>query len=371
MEILPENHLSNERALCSSMSKDNGGHDREDVEMQSVENCSSCANCRRRYRNHIFTSCCVCVVIVAMCCIIMGYNNHACALTMDSLNTRFLNIDKQISRLQKKYFIAKVSKVMADRSSFISRQEMEDNENVNGDKMQPQDKALETDNPGEVNIVKRSANKCQNVQKGKKRKRCLRKQEKQQKRRHTGQSLVRLVQKTVHKTVEQAVTKAMKKSLLSMHFEGDGNEHRPREDFAGRFHKWQYSDWAFKKKDLKEKFKLIHSTGDVIISEGGIYMLYAQVTLMGKPDQGFKVVVQRQNKQKDILSKCMMNFEPDTQETPIQSRQEDGYITCSSVGVFKLEKGDSVFLQHTKDTNVKADFRGNASFFGFVKLGDL
>ncbi|XP_021374059.1 uncharacterized protein LOC110463616 isoform X17 [Mizuhopecten yessoensis] len=347
MEILPENHLSNERALCSSMSKDNGGHDREDVEMQSVENCSSCANCRRRYRNHIFTSCCVCVVIVAMCCIIMGYNNHACALTMDSLNTRFLNIDKQISRLQKKYFIAKVSKVMADRSSFISRQEMEDNENVNGDKMQPQDKALETDNPGEVNIVKRSANKCQNVQKGKKRKRCLRKQEKQQKRRHTGQSLGR--------------------GMSFMHFKADDNEEPPN----GRFHKWQYSDWAFKKKDLKEKFKLIHSTGDVIISEGGIYMLYAQVTLMGKPDQGFKVVVQRQNKQKDILSKCMMNFEPDTQETPIQSRQEDGYITCSSVGVFKLEKGDSVFLQHTKDTNVKADFRGNASFFGFVKLGDL
>ncbi|XP_033760114.1 uncharacterized protein LOC117342183 isoform X3 [Pecten maximus] len=365
MKMQSENVMLNTRALCSSESKDTGGHEQEEINVQSADNCSCCAKCRRRIQ--IITFCSLCVVIISMCCVTIGYTNHACALTKETFNSRFLNLEQKLNRLQKKYLITKVSNLMTQRDSIIQRQNLGDN--------QSDGSSMDTNIPEEINTVKRSVNKCDRARNEKKRLKCLKRQKRKKKQMPTGSSLVRLVNNTIHKTlmetVKQVVAKAMeKRALLSVHFEGDGNEHRPREAFAGRFHKWQYSDWAYQREDLKKKFKLYHESGTVVISEEGIYLLYAQVTLMGKPDQGFKVVVQHDNKQQKILTKCMMDFQSEQDGgQDLNEWQEDGNITCSSVGVFRLEKGDSVFLKHSKDTNVKADFRGNASFFGFVKLG--
>ncbi|XP_033760121.1 uncharacterized protein LOC117342183 isoform X9 [Pecten maximus] len=339
MKMQSENVMLNTRALCSSESKDTGGHEQEEINVQSADNCSCCAKCRRRIQ--IITFCSLCVVIISMCCVTIGYTNHACALTKETFNSRFLNLEQKLNRLQKKYLITKVSNLMTQRDSIIQRQNLGDN--------QSDGSSMDTNIPEEINTVKRSVNKCDRARNEKKRLKCLKRQKRKKKQMPTGSSL---------------------RALLSVHFEGDGNEHRPREAFAGRFHKWQYSDWAYQREDLKKKFKLYHESGTVVISEEGIYLLYAQVTLMGKPDQGFKVVVQHDNKQQKILTKCMMDFQSEQDGgQDLNEWQEDGNITCSSVGVFRLEKGDSVFLKHSKDTNVKADFRGNASFFGFVKLG--
>ncbi|XP_033760124.1 uncharacterized protein LOC117342183 isoform X12 [Pecten maximus] len=335
MKMQSENVMLNTRALCSSESKDTGGHEQEEINVQSADNCSCCAKCRRRIQ--IITFCSLCVVIISMCCVTIGYTNHACALTKETFNSRFLNLEQKLNRLQKKYLITKVSNLMTQRDSIIQRQNLGDN--------QSDGSSMDTNIPEEINTVKRSVNKCDRARNEKKRLKCLKRQKRKKKQMPTGSSL---------------------RALLSVHFEGDGNEHRPR----GRFHKWQYSDWAYQREDLKKKFKLYHESGTVVISEEGIYLLYAQVTLMGKPDQGFKVVVQHDNKQQKILTKCMMDFQSEQDGgQDLNEWQEDGNITCSSVGVFRLEKGDSVFLKHSKDTNVKADFRGNASFFGFVKLG--
>ncbi|XP_033760122.1 uncharacterized protein LOC117342183 isoform X10 [Pecten maximus] len=337
MKMQSENVMLNTRALCSSESKDTGGHEQEEINVQSADNCSCCAKCRRRIQ--IITFCSLCVVIISMCCVTIGYTNHACALTKETFNSRFLNLEQKLNRLQKKYLITKVSNLMTQRDSIIQRQNLGDN--------QSDGSSMDTNIPEEINTVKRSVNKCDRARNEKKRLKCLKRQKRKKKQMPTGSSL---------------------RALLSVHFEGDGNEHRPRGN--GRFHKWQYSDWAYQREDLKKKFKLYHESGTVVISEEGIYLLYAQVTLMGKPDQGFKVVVQHDNKQQKILTKCMMDFQSEQDGgQDLNEWQEDGNITCSSVGVFRLEKGDSVFLKHSKDTNVKADFRGNASFFGFVKLG--
>ncbi|XP_033760123.1 uncharacterized protein LOC117342183 isoform X11 [Pecten maximus] len=336
MKMQSENVMLNTRALCSSESKDTGGHEQEEINVQSADNCSCCAKCRRRIQ--IITFCSLCVVIISMCCVTIGYTNHACALTKETFNSRFLNLEQKLNRLQKKYLITKVSNLMTQRDSIIQRQNLGDN--------QSDGSSMDTNIPEEINTVKRSVNKCDRARNEKKRLKCLKRQKRKKKQMPTGSSLG--------------------KGMSFMHFKADDNEEPPN----GRFHKWQYSDWAYQREDLKKKFKLYHESGTVVISEEGIYLLYAQVTLMGKPDQGFKVVVQHDNKQQKILTKCMMDFQSEQDGgQDLNEWQEDGNITCSSVGVFRLEKGDSVFLKHSKDTNVKADFRGNASFFGFVKLG--
>ncbi|XP_060065495.1 uncharacterized protein LOC132545842 [Ylistrum balloti] len=364
--------ISKARLLCSSLSKGNGGHSRQEVNVQPPsDNCNCCAKCEYRCRIQIIISCCACVVIVTMCWVTIGYNNHTCAMTKDSFDSRFFNLEQKLYRLQKKYTVTKLSHLMRERDRNIHRQNLGSHEST--------DDALKESRvnvPSKMNIVKRSVDICKHA---KKKQKCRKRLERKSKKKRTGQALVRLVNTTVHKalgkTVKQAVAKAMeKRSLLSVHFEGDGNEHRPRgnEAFAGRFHKWQYSEWAYQKEFLKEKFRLDFNSGSVVIADSGIYMVYAQVTLMGEPDQGFLVIqVHHKGNEEKVLTKCMMDFQHEQEvRHDLHVRQMKKYITCSSVGVFKLDSGDSVFLKHTEDTNVKADFRGNASFFGFVKLAE-
>ncbi|XP_069105251.1 uncharacterized protein [Argopecten irradians] len=361
--------VCNTHVMCSSVSKDNGGHNQETITVQTSDSCSCCAKCRLRWRIQNITFCCICVVIIAMCCVTIGYTSHTCALTKETFYMRIVDLEQKINRLQKQILIKKVSHKLPNRATFLQGQNLDENRDSNDNELETDEYYLNDNISKEMKIVKRSANRCIEEKTEKKRKKCLKRQKRKKKERSTGKSLVRFVKTTVQKalgnSVEHIVAEAIRKrQLLSVHFEGDGNEHRPRDDFAGRFHKWQYSDWAYKRPDLKEKFMLYHTSGTVTIAEGGLYMLYAQVTLKGRPDQGFKVVARHTNNSENILMKCMMDYVSDGE----QDVRTDGNITCSSVGVFRIDAGDSVFLTHSDHTNVKADFRENASFFGFVKL---
>ncbi|XP_069105260.1 uncharacterized protein [Argopecten irradians] len=331
--------VCNTHVMCSSVSKDNGGHNQETITVQTSDSCSCCAKCRLRWRIQNITFCCICVVIIAMCCVTIGYTSHTCALTKETFYMRIVDLEQKINRLQKQILIKKVSHKLPNRATFLQGQNLDENRDSNDNELETDEYYLNDNISKEMKIVKRSANRCIEEKTEKKRKKCLKRQKRKKKERSTGKSL---------------------RQLLSVHFEGDGNEHRPR----GRFHKWQYSDWAYKRPDLKEKFMLYHTSGTVTIAEGGLYMLYAQVTLKGRPDQGFKVVARHTNNSENILMKCMMDYVSDGE----QDVRTDGNITCSSVGVFRIDAGDSVFLTHSDHTNVKADFRENASFFGFVKL---
>ncbi|XP_069105256.1 uncharacterized protein [Argopecten irradians] len=336
--------VCNTHVMCSSVSKDNGGHNQETITVQTSDSCSCCAKCRLRWRIQNITFCCICVVIIAMCCVTIGYTSHTCALTKETFYMRIVDLEQKINRLQKQILIKKVSHKLPNRATFLQGQNLDENRDSNDNELETDEYYLNDNISKEMKIVKRSANRCIEEKTEKKRKKCLKRQKRKKKERSTGKSLG--------------------KGMSFMHFKADDNEEAPHDDFAGRFHKWQYSDWAYKRPDLKEKFMLYHTSGTVTIAEGGLYMLYAQVTLKGRPDQGFKVVARHTNNSENILMKCMMDYVSDGE----QDVRTDGNITCSSVGVFRIDAGDSVFLTHSDHTNVKADFRENASFFGFVKL---
>ncbi|XP_069105259.1 uncharacterized protein [Argopecten irradians] len=332
--------VCNTHVMCSSVSKDNGGHNQETITVQTSDSCSCCAKCRLRWRIQNITFCCICVVIIAMCCVTIGYTSHTCALTKETFYMRIVDLEQKINRLQKQILIKKVSHKLPNRATFLQGQNLDENRDSNDNELETDEYYLNDNISKEMKIVKRSANRCIEEKTEKKRKKCLKRQKRKKKERSTGKSLG--------------------KGMSFMHFKADDNEEAPH----GRFHKWQYSDWAYKRPDLKEKFMLYHTSGTVTIAEGGLYMLYAQVTLKGRPDQGFKVVARHTNNSENILMKCMMDYVSDGE----QDVRTDGNITCSSVGVFRIDAGDSVFLTHSDHTNVKADFRENASFFGFVKL---
>lgn len=353
MKMDSTDDVMNARGPCSSISKDNGGLGQETDVQSSNSTCRRCTECRHLYRRHVVFTCCVGVVIVTLCCVIMAYTNHACGLTKDNLHNRLMNIEQKLHMLQRKNTIAKFSKLMTDKdTAFRNRRRL-------GEEIQNMQYERRPDSTGNIlstkaSIVKRSAGCDKN------RKRCQRK--------------MKRLKKKINLMKAKSTGTSMGTSF--MHFEAADNDDAPN----GKFHKWKYADWSYGKEKLKKQFDLKTKTGDVVIDDSGIYMLYAQVTLMGEPDQGFSVAVHQNDGRTRILAKCMMDFAPYACNQKCNSSESGNpdpvarippkSHSCSSVGIFRLAGGDTVYLKHSKDTRVTANFQGNASFFGFVKLAD-
>nr|XP_022342896.1 uncharacterized protein LOC111136382 isoform X2 [Crassostrea virginica] len=137
---------------------------------------------------------------------------------------------------------------------------------------------------------------------------------------------------------------------------GCEEEHRPKENLSGIFHKWQYADWFFNNKMRSRQFELNFENGQLTVIQPGLYLLYSQITLKGNGTQGYHVMRNNQ----DALLACYSNN---------LMLQDDNKTSCFTMGVFKLEKNDQISIKHVSTSGIRAVFTSNASFFGLVRLG--
>lgn len=137
---------------------------------------------------------------------------------------------------------------------------------------------------------------------------------------------------------------------------GFQEEHRPNETLSGTFHKWQYADWFFKSNADYKHFKLHFGNGTLEVMQPGLYLLYSQITLKGNGTQGYHVM----RNDKDPILACYSNN---------MMLHEEDKTSCFTMGMFKLDKKDTISVKHISTSGVRAVFTSNASFFGLVRLG--
>lgn len=149
-----------------------------------------------------------------------------------------------------------------------------------------------------------------------------------------------------------------KSKLTTLQVVGFQTEHRPNETLSGTFHKWEYADWFFKlsDQDKKKQFELFFTNGTLQVKQPGLYLLYSQITLKGNGTQGYHVM----RNEKDPILACYSNN---------MMLHEEDMTSCFTMGLFKLDKSDTISLKHVSTSGIRAVFTSNASFFGLVKLG--
>ncbi|KAL5004910.1 hypothetical protein ScPMuIL_018366 [Solemya velum] len=136
---------------------------------------------------------------------------------------------------------------------------------------------------------------------------------------------------------------------------------------VGVFTKWRNADWAetLDARRRKRAFHLNMSTGELEIKFGGIYLMYAQITMTGDLNQGFEVVCGDK-----VIATCSVSSYAEVNET---IPHEERTTSCMTMGIFPFETSSKVFIrQKTKDNvNRQAWLTASQSYFGFLRLGDL
>lgn len=130
------------------------------------------------------------------------------------------------------------------------------------------------------------------------------------------------------------------------------------ETLSGTFHKWKYADWFYdlSVKDKDKQFHLFFGNGTLEVKQPGLYLLYSQITLKGNGTQGYHVM----RNDKDPILACYSNN---------MMLHEEDKTSCFTMGMFKLDKKDTISVKHISTSGVRAVFTSNASFFGLVRLG--
>lgn len=152
-----------------------------------------------------------------------------------------------------------------------------------------------------------------------------------------------------------------KPKLTGLQVVGFQEEHRPNETLSGTFHKWKYADWFYDLnkailKDKDKQFQLFFGNGTLKVKQPGLYLLYSQITLKGNGTQGYHVM----RNDKDPILACYSNN---------MMLHEEDKTSCFTMGMFKLDKKDTISVKHISTSGVRAVFTSNASFFGLVRLG--
>lgn len=149
-----------------------------------------------------------------------------------------------------------------------------------------------------------------------------------------------------------------KRKLTGLQVVGCQDEHRPNENLSGTFHKFEYADWFFKQppKAKEKQFELTFKNGKLTVKQPGLYLLYSQITLKGNGTHGYHVI---RNDKSPILA-CYSNN---------MMLHDEDKTSCFTMGMVKLEKGDTIEIRHISKAGIRAVFTSNASFFGLIKVG--
>lgn len=107
---------------------------------------------------------------------------------------------------------------------------------------------------------------------------------------------------------------------------------------------------------MDNQFTLSFGNGTLEVKQPGLYLLYSQITLKGNGTQGYHVM----RNDKDPILACYSNN---------MMLHEEDKTSCFTMGMFKLDKSDTISVKHISTSGVRAVFTSNASFFGLVKLG--
>lgn len=149
-----------------------------------------------------------------------------------------------------------------------------------------------------------------------------------------------------------------KRKLTGLQVVGCQDEHRPNENLSGTFHKFEYADWFFKQppKAKEKQFELTFKNGKLTVKQPGLYLLYSQITLKGNGTHGYHVI---RNDKSPILA-CYSNN---------MMLHDEDKTSCFTMGMVKLDKGDTIEIRHISKAGIRAVFTSNASFFGLIKVG--
>ncbi|XP_056004870.1 uncharacterized protein LOC125660281 isoform X3 [Ostrea edulis] len=151
-----------------------------------------------------------------------------------------------------------------------------------------------------------------------------------------------------------------KPKIDAVHIEGTGGESYPdfpRETLSGTFHKWEYAEWFFKlrEKQRKKQFELDFGNGCLTVKQDGLYLLYSQITLKGNGTQGYHVM-----KNNEAILACYSNN---------MMLHDEDKTSCFTMGIFRINRNDTISIRHISTSGVRAVFTSNASFFGMIRLG--
>ncbi|XP_062567529.1 protein eiger-like isoform X3 [Saccostrea cucullata] len=126
----------------------------------------------------------------------------------------------------------------------------------------------------------------------------------------------------------------------------------------GTFHKFEYADWFFNQphKAKEKQFELNFPNGKLTVKQSGLYLLYSQITLKGNGTHGYHVI---RNDKSPILA-CYSNN---------MMLHDEDKTSCFTMGMVKLDKGDTIEIRHISKAGIRAVFTSNASFFGLIKVG--
>lgn len=168
----------------------------------------------------------------------------------------------------------------------------------------------------------------------------------------------RRVKRRVFKKGSKGKRRHKPKTLEATQIEGEiDNDAIANNHWAyGTFHKWEYADWFFKSIADDKHFKLHFGNGTLEVMQPGLYLLYSQITLKGNGTQGYHVM----RNDKDPILACYSNN---------MMLHEEDKTSCFTMGMFKLDKKDTISVKHISTSGVRAVFTSNASFFGLVRLG--
>ncbi|XP_062567534.1 protein eiger-like isoform X7 [Saccostrea cucullata] len=141
--------------------------------------------------------------------------------------------------------------------------------------------------------------------------------------------------------------------LPALHSSGRGGYHTD-----GTFHKFEYADWFFNQphKAKEKQFELNFPNGKLTVKQSGLYLLYSQITLKGNGTHGYHVI---RNDKSPILA-CYSNN---------MMLHDEDKTSCFTMGMVKLDKGDTIEIRHISKAGIRAVFTSNASFFGLIKVG--
>ncbi|XP_056004877.1 uncharacterized protein LOC125660281 isoform X10 [Ostrea edulis] len=148
-----------------------------------------------------------------------------------------------------------------------------------------------------------------------------------------------------------------KPKLTGLQVVGYDGEHRPNETLSGTFHKWEYAEWFFKlrEKQRKKQFELDFGNGCLTVKQDGLYLLYSQITLKGNGTQGYHVM-----KNNEAILACYSNN---------MMLHDEDKTSCFTMGIFRINRNDTISIRHISTSGVRAVFTSNASFFGMIRLG--
>lgn len=92
-----------------------------------------------------------------------------------------------------------------------------------------------------------------------------------------------------------------------------------------------------------------------------------QITLMGRPNQGYYVERKRKgrNQEWEKLASCFLAIES---ATNVNQQNHDKNFSCPTMRLVEFHFKDKLRIRHEKRTNILANFDPWASYFGLFKI---